>query len=102
MAPALNTVFVVTIAVCALLALLYWLRGWRSGRAAATGVVAWIRSGMTGLGRVGSASPDGSGLLRVPLRYEDARMRNASATVHFGDQGEAVEVVLRCDLDRPP
>src|SRR5260221_2148642 len=101
MTPALNTVFVLSLAVSAFLALLYCLRGWHSGGPAATSVVAWVRSGMSGLGRVGVASPDGS-LLRVPLRYEDARMRNASATVHFGDAGEAVEVVLRCDLDRPP
>ncbi len=83
------------------LAFLYW-RGWRGNQATAFAVLDWIRSGMTGLGRVGSAYPEGQGLLHVPLEYEDSRMRNASATVAFGDRGEAAEVVLRCDLERPP
>ena len=83
------------------LALLCW-RGWRGSQATALAIVDWIRSGMAGLGHVGSAYPDSRGLLHVPLEYEDARMRNASATVVFGERGEAVEVVLCCDLDHPP
>jgi len=102
MASAFSNVFVLSLALSAVIIVVYWLRGWRSGRAAASSVVSWVRSGMSGLGRVGSASPEGNALLHVPLRYEGAGMRNASATVHFGDAGEAVEVVLRCDLDRPP
>ena len=102
MAAALNIFATICLVLGVVLMVRYWTRGWRSGRAAAGAVVAWIRSGMSGLGRVGSASPAGDDLLRVPLRYEDTRMRNASATVHFGTQGEAVEVVLCCDLDRPP
>lgn len=84
------------------LVFLYWGRGWTKGHSAAVSVMAWIRSGMAGLGRVGSARTSGQGLLSVPLQYEDARMRNASATVLFGERGEAREVVLRCDLERPP
>jgi len=101
MTAPLNTVFIGSLTVSVFLVVLYWLRGWRSGRAAAHSVVEWVRSGMDGLGRVGAALPEGA-LLRVPLRFEDARMRNASATVHFSEQGEALDVVLRCDLDRPP
>src|SRR5579871_6880586 len=101
MAAPLNTVFIVSLLVSVSLVVLYWLRGWRSGRAEARSVVEWVRSGMDGLGRIGTALPEGA-VLRVPLRFEDARLRNASATVHFSEQGEAVDVVLRCDLDRPP
>ena len=102
MTPGLNLVFIFLVLLSIGVALLYWARGWSRGQATAATVVDWVRSGMTGLGRAGSASPAGNGLLRVPLRYEDTRMRNASATVLLGDQGEAIEVVLNCDLDRPP
>src|SRR5229473_3496868 len=97
-----NLAFLLSLLLSLGLALLYWIRGWKSGRSTARNVVDWVRSGMDGLGRAGSASPEGNGLLRVPLRYEDTRLKNASATVQLSTQGEALEVVLRCDLDRPP
>jgi hypothetical protein len=102
MSPALNAIFLFVLALSCLVAALYWTRGWRRGQAAATSVADWVRMGMTGLGRAGSASAAGNGLLRVPLRYQDDRMRNASATVQFGPQNEPLEVVLRCDLSRAP
>ncbi len=58
-----STVFLLSLLVSLGLALLYWIRGWNSGRATARSIVDWVRSGMSGLGRAGAASTDGSGLL---------------------------------------